>query len=310
MDLQQLHCFIAVAEEGTFTGAAKRMHLAQSGVSAHVKALERDVGQQLFERRPRSVALTAAGAALLPHVRTVMDALAQGRASVSGLTGLLHGRVAIGTITSISPRSIDLPEVLSSFHGRHPGVDLSLVEDTAAMLARRISDGLLEVAFTSVTEETVIPGMQVRELVREPVIAVFLASDSLAACRELPLSALTERPLIALSEGSGLRWELNRALRQAEVGVRIAFEASDPDVLVALVEKGLGVALVPESALTHSDRIVGVKVTDLPPGRLGIIWRDGAAISPAARAFVEHATEMTTSPRGKPRNAGESARGD
>ncbi|WP_238997435.1 LysR family transcriptional regulator, partial [Mycolicibacterium sp. CBMA 361] len=144
MDIHQLQCFMAVAEEGTFTAAGLRLHLAQSGVSAHIKALEREVGQRLFERHPRAVKLTAAGEALLPHVRAAMDALDSGRAAVDGLTGLLHGRVAIGTITSISPRSINLPQLLASFHRMHPGVDLSLVEDSASMLTQRISDGHLD----------------------------------------------------------------------------------------------------------------------------------------------------------------------
>ncbi|MFV8231916.1 LysR family transcriptional regulator [Mycolicibacterium fortuitum] len=287
MDFHQLQCFVAVAEEGTFTAAGLRLHLAQSGVSAHIKALEREVGQQLFERHPRAAKLTAAGEALLPHVRAAMEALASGRAAVDGLTGLLRGRVAIGTITSISPRSIDLPQLLASFHRMHPGVDLSLVEDAASILTQRITDGRLDVAFTSLTDATT-RGMQVRELHREAVIAILPPSSALADHREISLHELAADPLIALPEGSGLRWQLDRALEQARVRARIAFEASDPDVLVALVEQGLGVGLVPESALVQSDRLTGVPVPELPPGRLGIIWRDRPTLNPAARAFVEH----------------------
>lgn len=296
MDIHQLQCFVAVAEEGTFTAAGLRMHLAQSGVSAHIKALEREVGQQLFERHPRAAKLTAAGEALLPHVRAAMEALASGRAAVDGLTGLLRGRVAIGTITSISPRSVDLPQLLASFHRRHPGVDLSLIEDAASMLTQRITDGRLDVAFTSLTDATT-RGMQVRELHREAVIAVLPPSSALARHDEVSLGELAEHPLIALPEGSGLRWQLDRALERAAVRARIAFEASDPDVLVALVEQGLGVGLVPESALAQSDRLVGVRVSDLPPGRLGIIWRDRPTVNPAAQAFVEHATTMSARTR-------------
>ncbi|QRY42597.1 LysR family transcriptional regulator [Mycolicibacterium boenickei] len=292
MDIHQLQCFIAVAEEGTFTAAGRRLHLAQSGVSAHIKGLEREVGQRLFERHPRAAKLTAAGEALLPHVRAAMDALTSGRAAIDGLTGLLHGRVAIGTITSISPRSIDLPQLLASFHRMHPGVDLSLVEDAASMLTQRISDGHLDVAFTSLTAATT-RGMQVRELHREAVIAILPPSSALAGRDEVPLNELADHPLIALPEGSGLRWQLDRALERAAVRARIAFEASDPDVLVALVEQGLGVGLVPESALAQSDQLVSVRVTDLPPGRLGVIWRNRPTVNPAAQAFVEHATTMS-----------------
>lgn len=296
MDIHQLQCFIAVAEEGTFTAAGLRLHLAQSGVSAHIKALEREVGQRLFERQPRAVKLTAAGEALLPHVRAAMDALSSGRAAVDGLTGLLRGRVAIGTITSISPRSIDLPQLLASFHRMHPGVDLSLVEDSASMLTQRISEGRLDVAFTSLTDATT-RGMRFRELHREAVIAILPPTTSLSGRDEVSLGELADHPLIALPEGSGLRWQLDRALERAAVRARIAFEASDPDVLVALVEQGLGVGLVPESALAQSDQLVGVHVADLPPGRLGVIWRERPTANPAAQAFVEHATAMSARTR-------------
>jgi DNA-binding transcriptional LysR family regulator len=291
MDLRQLHYFVAVAEEGTFTRAAHRVHVAQSGVSAHIKALEKELGQQLFERLPRVAKLTAAGESLLPHAHAALDALAAGRASIDALTGLLRGHVAIGSIPSIYPRSIDLPETLASFHRKHPGVDISLTEDTAATLLRRTGDGTLDVAFTSLTAENVT-GVRTRELHREPVVLAFPPADPLADNTELPLSALGERPLITLPQGSGLRWEFDRALARDGVRAHIAFEAGNPDTLVMMVEKGLGVALVPESALTLNNRVVAVQVPELPPGRLGIVWRDGAATSAAARAFIDHTAAL------------------
>ncbi|MFE3052516.1 LysR family transcriptional regulator [Nocardia sp. NPDC059239] len=299
MDLRQLQYFIAVAEAGTFTRAAEQVHVAQSGVSAHIKALERELGQPLFDRRPRAAQLTAAGAALLPHAHAAINALATGRAAVDALTGLLNGHVAIGSITSISPRSVDLPETLASFHRKHPGVGISLIEDTAATLLRRLNEGVIDVAFTSLTDEAVA-GIHTRELHTEHVVAALLPSDPLARQGELPLSVLSERPLIALPEGSGLRWQLDRALSRAGIRTHIAFEAGDTDVLVMMVEKGLGMALVPESALRHNDRVVGVPIPELPRGRLGIIWRAGAAASPAARVFIEH-TAALASQRREPR---------
>ncbi|WP_063017132.1 LysR family transcriptional regulator [Nocardia nova] len=292
MDLRQLQYFIAVAETENFTRAAQQVHVAQSGVSAHIKALERELGQALFERRPRAVKLTAAGEALLPHARAAMNALAAGRASIDALTGLLHGHVGIGTITSISPRSIDLPEILASFHRRHPGVDITLVEDTAASLLARLAEGNVDVAFTSLTEE-LNGDVRTRELHTERVVAALLPTDPLARESHLPLSACAERLLIALPEGSGLRRQLDRTLARAGVRARIAFEAGDPDVLVAMAEKGLGMALVPESALRHNQRLVAVPVPELPLGRLGVVWRDPSVAVPAARVFVEHTVRQT-----------------
>ncbi|MBF6185650.1 MULTISPECIES: LysR family transcriptional regulator [Nocardia] len=293
MELRHLHYFLAVAEEGNFTRAAERVHVAQSGISTHIKSLERELGQQLFVRKPRGVTLTAAGAALLPHAVQVLDAVAAGRASVEALSGLLTGHVAIGTITSISPRSIDLPELLASFHRRHPGVGISLVEDTAAILAHRVYDNDLDIAFTSLTDEPVA-GMHSRPLRSERMVAALPPGDPLARRRRLPLSALSGRSLIALPEGSGLRRRLDQTLAREGVRAQVAFEASDPDVLVALAGKGLGLALVPESALVGDGRVVGVEVDGLPRGHLGMLWRDGRGGAPAARAFVEHIAQLVT----------------
>ncbi|MEV0029567.1 LysR family transcriptional regulator [Nocardia sp. NPDC050793] len=116
MYLRQLHYFLAVAEEGNFTRAAQLVHVAQSGISTQIKSLERELGQRLFARKPRGVTLTGAGAALLPHAVQVMDAVAAGRASIDALSGRLTGHLAVGTITSISPHSIDFagaPRLLS-----------------------------------------------------------------------------------------------------------------------------------------------------------------------------------------------------
>jgi len=290
MDLRQLESFIAVAEEGSFTRAAQHIHLAQSGVSAHIKGLENELRQQLFERTPRRVRLTAAGAALLPHARTAMSALAAGKESVDALIGLLHGHVAVGAVPSMSPRSIDLSEVLASFRREYPGVTISLVEDTAATLLSRVREGTLDVAFTSLTGEAVA-GVCTRQLHEERSVLAFLLSDPLADKAEVSLDELGERPLLVLPEGAGLRWQLDHALARESVRVNIAIEAGGPDVLIAMAEKGLGVALVPESVLLNNGSLSGVRVAELPPGLLGLIWRKDSVASPAARVFVEHTVE-------------------
>src|SRR5215218_6503434 len=96
MDLRQMSYFVAVAEEGQFTRAAARERVAQPAVSAQVRRLERELGEQLFHRDPRAVALTDAGAALLPHARAALAAAQRGRDTIASLRGLLHGRLRVG----------------------------------------------------------------------------------------------------------------------------------------------------------------------------------------------------------------------
>src|SRR5690348_5879990 len=113
MELRHLQYLVAVAEEANFTRAAARVHVAQPGVSAQIRQLERELGQQLLDRSGRRVTVTAAGAAVLPHARAALAAVTAVRDAVDELTGLLRGRISIGTVTSISSEGFDLPVLLA-----------------------------------------------------------------------------------------------------------------------------------------------------------------------------------------------------
>src|SRR3954467_2389851 len=102
MELRQLEYFVTVVEEAGFTRAAERVHVAQPGVSAQIRRLERELGQELLDRSGRSVRLTEVGAAVLPYARAALAAVDGVRLAVDELTGLLRGQVAIGTVTSHS----------------------------------------------------------------------------------------------------------------------------------------------------------------------------------------------------------------
>ncbi|HST39779.1 MAG TPA: LysR family transcriptional regulator, partial [Conexibacter sp.] len=119
MELRQLACFVAVAEELSFTRAARRLHLVQSGVSASVRALERELDAELFERTTQRVALTGAGAALLPEARVALAAAQRAADAVARARGTVAGTLTIGTVQSAAP--LDLPAVLARFHAEHPG---------------------------------------------------------------------------------------------------------------------------------------------------------------------------------------------
>src|SRR5690348_9831416 len=113
MELRQLAYVVAVAEEGSFTRAAAREHVAQPAVSAQVRRLEAELGQALFARGPGPVTLTAAGEAVLPHARSALAAVAGMRTAIDELAGLLRGRVAVGVVPSVGGR---LADVLATFH--------------------------------------------------------------------------------------------------------------------------------------------------------------------------------------------------
>src|SRR3954469_507874 len=124
MELRHFEYFVAVAEERSFTRAAARLHVVQSGVSAVIKALERELGAELLERTSKRVALTDAGEALLPRARAALDAARAARGAVDEVRGGVRGTVRIGTLTSVG--MIDVPALLGRFHRAYPEVRLQL----------------------------------------------------------------------------------------------------------------------------------------------------------------------------------------
>src|SRR5947199_10277402 len=128
MELRQLGYLVAVAEEANFTRAAERIHVAQPAVSAQIQRLEREVGQRLLDRSRRTVRLTAAGEAVLPHAKAALAAVADMQVAVEELTQLVRGTVRLGTVTS---HSVDVPSLLADFHADHPNVEITLSTDTS-----------------------------------------------------------------------------------------------------------------------------------------------------------------------------------
>src|ERR1700728_1137840 len=133
MELRQLEYLVAVAEEASFTRAAGRVHISQSGVSAQIRRLEHELGAALIDRSSRAARVTDAGAAALPHARAALSAAAALRQSVDEVNGLLTGRLVVGMVTACTVTG--LFDALAGFRRAHPGVSLALVEDDSAALA-------------------------------------------------------------------------------------------------------------------------------------------------------------------------------
>ena len=145
MELRQLAHFVAVAEERHFTRAAARVHVVQSSLSSSVAALERELGEALFVRDNRRVALTPAGRALLPAARRALAAADEGRDAVAGVRGVLHGELRVGAIQTLGV--VDLAALLARFRRAHPGVTIRLSHGAASDLARAAADTELDIAF-------------------------------------------------------------------------------------------------------------------------------------------------------------------
>jgi DNA-binding transcriptional LysR family regulator len=282
MELRQLEYLVAVVDEGSFTRAAERVHISQSGVSAQVRQLERELGQPLLDRSARVVRPTAAGAAVLPFARTALAAVSGARLAVDELAGLLRGRVVVGVVTGCA-----LPEftaALAAFHRAHPQVGLSLVERGSDALLRGVCGGELDLAVAGVHGATP-EGLERLVLDDERLVLVVPSGHDLAGRGPVPLAELAGRPLVGLPRGAGVRAAFDAAC--AGSGVDIALEASSPAVVLDLVTRGLGVGVVAESMAAGHPGVCTVELAaPAPASRLEVVWRDADVAGPAARVLA------------------------
>ena len=304
MELRQLEYLVAVVEEASFTRAAARLHVAQPGVSAQIRQLERELGHTLLDRSTRTVQPTEAGAAVLPHARAALDAVANARVAIDELVGLLRGHVSVGTVAARGP--VDLPGWLAGFHRDHPGVEITLTEDNSGHLIDSLSAGRLDIALIGLAG-TAPPGLAVAIVTDRPLVAIAGRGHPLAGCRSISLEDLAAHPLITLPSGSGIRAALDAGFAAARLRPRIAFEAGDPAVLTRLAADGLGVAVLPaaettaaptaETTAAQPARLREITITDPPMrARLALAWRAAPPAGPAATALVRHITRSIRTP--------------
>lgn len=295
MELRQLQYLVTVVEEASFTKAAARLHVAQSGVSAQVRQLEKEFGQALLDRSGRTVRPTRAGEVVLPYAVAALDAVAGARQAVDELTGLLRGRVVLGVVTSWYP--LGLPALLAAFHRDHPGVEITLSEANSDRLLDGLHDGRLDAAVIAVPTE--LPdGIGTHVLADQPLVAAVAPADELASRDAVTVAGLRGRALISLPRGTGLRTRLDQACAEAGLTPRIAFEAGTPEALAELAAEGLGVAILPRSLAERYPGRLRVLAVHQPEmrGQLVLAWRRDRPLSPAARALVAHLTSAAAEP--------------
>ncbi|GAB7070853.1 LysR family transcriptional regulator [Mycobacterium hodleri] len=270
MELRQLEYLVAVAELANFTRAAERLHVAQPAVSAQIRKLERELGQPLLDRSTRTVRLTAAGEAVLPHAKAALASVGNVTRAVDELTDLVSGSVAIGTVTA---HDVDVAGLLADFHAAHPGVEITLSTDNSDVLIDRLRSGALDAAIVSMGTDERPEGLDVDVVTDEAIDAAVSLDDALAGTTTIELAELAQRSLIALPAGTGLRSRLDHAFAAAGLSAHVAFEASTPIALAELAERGLGVAIVPSSVARTRPALHAVTITPAMRGRLVLAAR-------------------------------------
>lgn len=284
MDTRQVEYAVAVAEELNFTRAAHRVFAVQSTVSAGVRALEKELGADLFERDQRGVRLTSAGESIIPRLREFLDAGARARMAADP-AGSLRGELRIGVFANFGP--LDLPQIIGAFHRAHPLVDLRLRSSPAGSMgfAEEVRRGRLDVALFGLPA-TAVTDLQVHPLASSRFVAVLPEHHPHAHAASVSVATLADERFIDTPDGFGNRVVLDAALGRRGIVRDVATEVGETGLIPAFVAAGLGVAVLPELFAGDAPGTAVVPLDEEIDWDFTAIARpqSGAAVT----AFLEH----------------------
>ncbi|MDN0195521.1 LysR substrate-binding domain-containing protein [Streptomyces sp. S.PNR 29] len=296
--VRDLRYFVAVAEELHFTRAAERLYVSQPALSKQIRALERQLGVELFRRRPRGVELTDAGTALLPHARRVLDDWAQGAAAVESVRAARHGTLVVGMSTSPGRGGL-LPAIRSRFTAAHPQATVRLRQVSWEDPTGGLADGEVDVAFVWLP----LPDPERYRwtvVAEEPRLVALPDEHPLTARPEVDFTDLADEPFLALPPSAGVLRDFWLALderggRPPRIGAEVAGTEETYEALVA----GLGLCLVAagNAPLITLGGVTTRPVRGLAPSRYALAWRREDGERPLVRAYAEACRRVTDGAR-------------
>jgi DNA-binding transcriptional LysR family regulator len=283
VQLQQLRYFLAVVDTRHFTHAAEAVGVAQPTLSKQIHTLEASLGAPLFERIRGDVTLTAAGETLLPLARRMVADADAARDAVNDIIGLRRGEVRLGATPSLCSSLV--PAVLRTFRSAHPGISLYVTEGSSQDLSAGLLAHTLDLALIVQPEQGVDPALHAAPILRESLVVASVAGGPPPTPHsQLALAELEHTPLVMFRPGYDLRDVTLEACRQAGFEPRFAVEGGEMDAVLAFVEAGLGVAVVPSMVLINRPLLRATPLA--PPG-----MRRTVALAHRRRSVLPHAAE-------------------
>ena len=282
MSLLKYKTLAAVVETGSLTRAADELGCTQSAVSHSIDSLEKELGFTLLLRKRSGIKLTNEGERLMPAVRNLLSSAEQLNQTASAIRGLDSGTVRIGTFTSVGVHW--LPGVLKEFQHDYPNVDFKLLNGDYHDVEQWLEDGSVDVGFVNVpcaVDCECIP------LMADRLLAILPRSSRFENYPKFPLTECETEPFISLLESSD--HDARRALDAAGVKPNVRFYTKDDYAIIAMVEQGLGISIMPELLLKgRHDNIQVLPLVPEAKRTIGIAIAAGEKAGPATRRFTDY----------------------
>lgn len=287
-DLTSLKLFVAVAECGNLTRAAEREHLAVSAISKRVAELEALVGTPLLQRYPRGVALTPAGQSLLRHARLMLQQLERLDAELAEYAGGVKGHVRLHAVASALIQF--LPDDLQSYVTQYPGVRLSLEEHTGPAVLLAVADGSADLGIVST--QWPLQGLTAYAYRSDRLMIGVPLGHPLARRKSVRFAQALDHPFVGPHADSSIAKLMAEGARACGKGVDQRIQASSFDAMCRLVEKRLGITMLPGGVLepqVAAGRLHAVRLDEPWAQRdLVVVVRDPEALGPIAHSLIEH----------------------
>jgi DNA-binding transcriptional LysR family regulator len=287
LNVPRLRVLKEVAYRGSFSGAADALSYTQSAISQQIAALEGEAGMALLERHPRGVSLTAAGQTLVGHAEGILSRLDAADAALAAIAGLRGGRLRMASFPTAGATL--MPLAIATFRASYPDVELTLSEGEPDQIAPRLRAGELDLALLfEFAGDTFLQEDATRvELLEDPMHLALPREHRLAQEEQLRLEDLAEEPWVQTSRTSPCARHVVRSCHAAGFEPNVSFESDDYQTVQGLVAAGVGVALIPELALSVVREDIVIRgLSPSPP------VRDVIAAAPAGARLVPAATTM------------------
>jgi len=266
MEIRQLRAFVAIAESGTFTAGALRVHVTQAAISMQIRQLENEIGAKVFVRAPRHVILTEAGEQLLRRARHILREHDAALDEIAELAGAERGRLRIGSASAMVLTD-QLPSILAELRAQHPAAEIGVTSGTSEVLVDQILAGDVDIAFVSLPVD--VRGIKTERLSEDQLVAIASPRHKLAKQRTISAYTLAGERLILGERGGNTRRLIDQFFAQAGVTLHVAMELSRQQAIRRMVEADMGVGIVPLQSV----------IDEVENGTLVRWWIEGAQIN-------------------------------
>jgi DNA-binding transcriptional LysR family regulator len=266
VEIRQLRAFVAIAESGTFTAGALRVHVTQAAISMQIRQLETEIGAKVFVRAPRHVILTEAGEQLLRRARHILREHDAALDEIAELAGAERGRLRIGSASAMVLTE-QLPSILKDLRKQHPAAEIAVTSGTSEVLVDQILAGEVDVAFVSLPVD--VRGIKTERLSQDQLVAIASPRHKLSKQKTISAYTLAGERLILGERGGNTRRLIDQFFAQAGVSLHVTMELSRQQAIKRMVEEDMGVGIVPLQSVKE----------EVEKGKLIRWWIEGAQIN-------------------------------